>query len=225
MRNGFLAILVAVLMAGFSWAQTYEGGALEIPISGQLRSSYVPGGDADTKMVLAEDLDGAFVKSITNAGVATVQLDDNTESTVTLALGGGGGGLTTAQVQSVVGVHVFEQHGNRNHAHLPSPQMKTIDAVVLVNTDEIEDGAVTLDKLAQAVQDMFLESVTTDSTLDGQGTTGDPLGIADDGVDTDQLADDAVTQAKLANNSVHAAQIGANAVGLIGDCLGRGRDQ
>ena len=39
--------------------------------------------------------------------------------------------------------------------------------------------------------------------MDGDGTPGDPLSIADDGV----------TQAKLANNSVHAAQIGANAVG------------
>ena len=49
--------------------------------------------------------------------------------------------------------------------------------------------------------------------LTATGTAGTPLGIADDGVDTNQLADDAVTQAKLANNSVHAAQIGGNAVG------------
>ena len=48
-----------------------------------------------------------------------------------------------------------------------------------------------------------LSTVATDATIDGDGSTGNPLGIADD----------AVTQAKLANNSVHAAQIGANAVG------------
>ena len=58
-----------------------------------------------------------------------------------------------------------------------------------------------------------LSAVATDATLDGIGTTGDRLGIADGGVDTLQIADNAVTQAKLANNSVHAAQIGANAVG------------
>ena len=57
-----------------------------------------------------------------------------------------------------------------------------------------------------------LSSVTSNGTLTGDGTAGDPLGIADGGVDTTQLADDAVTQAKLADNSVHAAQIGANAV-------------
>ena len=47
-----------------------------------------------------------------------------------------------------------------------------------------------------------LSTVATDATIDGDGSTGNPLGIADDGV----------TQAKLANNSVHAAQIAANAV-------------
>ena len=207
-KSALLAILLATAPA---WAQTYEGGALEIPIGGQLRSSYVPGGGADTKMVLVDDLDGAIVKSITNAGVATVQLADNTESTVALAIGGGGGGLTTAQVQSVVGA-MFSSNTETGITLTYQSADETIDAVVLVNTDEIEDGAVTLDKLAQAVQDMFLETVSTDSTLDGQGTTGDPLGIASDGVDTDQLADDAVTQDKLADNSVHAAQIGANAV-------------
>ena len=195
-KSALLAILLATAPA---WAQTYEGGALEIPIGGQLRSSYVPGGGADTKMVLVDDLDGAIVKSITNAGVATVQLADNTESTVALAIGGGGGGLTTAQVQSVVGA-MFSSNTETGITLTYQSSDETIDAVVLVDTDEIENGAVTLDKLAQAVQDMFLESVTTDSTLDGQGTTGDELGIADEGVGTDQLADDAVTQAKLANN-------------------------
>ena len=57
-----------------------------------------------------------------------------------------------------------------------------------------------------------LSAVTSDGTLDGDGTTGDPLMVADGGVDTTQLADDAVTQAKLANNSVHADQIAGNAV-------------
>ena len=47
-----------------------------------------------------------------------------------------------------------------------------------------------------------LSAVSTDATMDGDGTAGDPLGIADGGV----------TQAKLANNSVHAAQLAANSV-------------
>ena len=73
-------------------------------------------------------------------------------------------------------------------------------------------GGVAYETLPTGGGGMGLSSVDSNSTLDGDGTSGDPLGIADDGVDTDQLADDAVTQAKLANNSVHAGQIGANAV-------------
>ena len=57
-----------------------------------------------------------------------------------------------------------------------------------------------------------LSSVATDSTLDGDGTASDTLGIADDGVDSDQLADDAVTHAKMADNSVAHAQMLNNAV-------------
>ena len=57
-----------------------------------------------------------------------------------------------------------------------------------------------------------LSSVATDSTLDGDGTASDTLGIADDGVDTDQLANDAVTHAKMADNSVAHAQMLNNAV-------------
>ena len=58
-----------------------------------------------------------------------------------------------------------------------------------------------------------LSAVSSDATLDGSGTTADPLGVADEGVDTDQLADDAVSNAKLAANSVHSAQINTGAVG------------
>ena len=71
----------------------------------------------------------------------------------------------------------------------------------------------TADIAGQAGGGGGLSSVSSNATLDGDGTAADPLGVADEGVDTAQLADDAVTQAKLANNSVHAAQIGANAVG------------
>ena len=68
-----------------------------------------------------------------------------------------------------------------------------------------------------------LSAVTSDATLDGDGTASDPLGVADGGVGTTQLGDDAVTQAKLADNSVHAPQIGANAVGsseITADAVG-----
>ena len=58
-----------------------------------------------------------------------------------------------------------------------------------------------------------LSSVSSDATLDGDGTAADPLGVADEGVDTAQLAGNAVTQGKLAANSVHGAQIANSVVG------------
>ena len=110
-------------------------------------------------------------RALQTPGLPLSSLRDNTESTVALAIGGGGGGgLTTAQVQSVVGA-MFSSNTETGITLTYQSADETIDAVVLVNTDEIENGAVTLDKLAQAVQDMFLETVSTDSTLDGQGTT------------------------------------------------------
>ena len=70
-----------------------------------------------------------------------------------------------------------------------------------------------------------LSAVTSDATLDGDGTTGDPLGVADGGVGTTQLADDAVTQAKLANNSVHADADRGERRRFFGDHRGRGRHE
>ena len=85
-------------------------------------------------------------------------------------------------------------------------------------------GGVAFETLPTGGGGMGLSSVESNSTLEGDGTTGDPLGIADDGVDTDQLAADAVTQAKLANNSSRCTDRGQRSR-LLGDCLGRGRYQ
>ena len=56
-----------------------------------MRSSYVPSGPGD-KMISVLDLDGAYVKSLTIGGLATLQLANNTEAVVQLSGGGGGGG-------------------------------------------------------------------------------------------------------------------------------------
>ena len=58
-----------------------------------------------------------------------------------------------------------------------------------------------------------LTSVSSDATLDGTGIATDPLGIADGGVDTDQLAFHAVTNVKLANDAVLHRNMAANSVG------------
>ena len=67
-----------------------------------------------------------------------------------------------------------------------------------------------------------LSTVATDATIEGDGTTGDPLALADDAVTTAKLAalsvhtgkinDDAVTADKLADNAVHHDSIADNAV-------------
>ena len=67
-----------------------------------------------------------------------------------------------------------------------------------------------------------LSAVSTDASVDGDGTAADPIGIADGGVTTAKLAalsvhtgkinDDAVTAAKLADDSVHHDAIVNNAV-------------
>ena len=53
-----------------------------------------------------------------------------------------------------------------------------------------------------------LLTVASDATLSGDGTSGDPLGVADDSITTVQLADLAVHTANLGLASVHAAQLG-----------------
>ena len=52
-----------------------------------------------------------------------------------------------------------------------------------------------------------LTTVASDTTLSGDGTSGDPLGIADDSITTVQLANLAVHTANLGLLSVHAAQL------------------
>ena len=57
-----------------------------------------------------------------------------------------------------------------------------------------------------------LTSVATDSTLDGDGTAGSQLGLADDAVTADKIAGNAVTTAAIAENAVTHRNIAANAV-------------
>ena len=64
-----------------------------------------------------------------------------------------------------------------------------------------------------------LSAVTTTVALAGDGTSGDPLDIADDGVTTAKLADDAVTGAKIADDTIHGGALidGTIATVKIGD--------
>ena len=64
-----------------------------------------------------------------------------------------------------------------------------------------------------------LTAVSTSVALTGDGTSSDPLDIADGGVDTAELADDAVTGDKIADNTIHGGALidGTIPTGKIGD--------
>ena len=55
-------------------------------------------------------------------------------------------------------------------------------------------------------------TVSTDATLDGDGSTGDPLGLADDAVTTAKIIDGAVTTAKMGPEAVTEGEMGNLAV-------------
>lgn len=56
-------------------------------------------------------------------------------------------------------------------------------------------------------------TVSTDSTIDGDGSVGSPLSLADGAVSTAKLAADAVDSTKLADNAVGSEHIQAGSVG------------
>ena len=72
-------------------------------------------------------------------------------------------------------------------------------AGVTVTNDGTTASKKVINIPAATAGDGGLTAVETDATLGGDGTNGDPLGIADGGVDTTQLADDAVTADKVEN--------------------------
>lgn len=55
-------------------------------------------------------------------------------------------------------------------------------------------------------------TVSTNTTIDGNGLTGSPLGLADNAVTTAKINNDAVTTGKIANGAVTTDKIGSSAV-------------
>lgn len=103
-----------------------------------------------------------------------------------------------------------------------------------VATAKVDDGAITEPKLAisnpastgrvlsYGGSGQFewvdpasggLSTVTSDGTLTGDGTSGSPLGVADNAITAARLAANAVTSASVRDNSLTAADLGANSVG------------
>ena len=183
------SVILSLAIAGSVFAQAPTAGLYNRYIVAQ------PGSGAGIE---SSALLGAYVKSITVDGLVTFQMADESEATVQLIIGGG---LSEAEVQTLVGGMVT---GNTETGITLTYQSgdQTIDAVVLVDTDQIADDAVTQAKLANN---------SVHAAQIGANAVGSSE-IASDAVGTNELEDDAVTNAKLADDSVHNAQLASNSV-------------
>ena len=148
-------------------------------------------------------LTGAYVKSISADGTVVLQDANGDEQTLILSTGGGGGGgLTQAQVQALVGAMVTGNTEDGIELTYDSTALK-IDAAIAddsVGTDELVDPVVarlcpnptsgtdgqvcatdgtTYQLVDQTGSGGGLTAVTSDSTLKGDGTASDALGLTD----------------------------------------------
>ncbi|HVE58344.1 MAG TPA: DNRLRE domain-containing protein [Pyrinomonadaceae bacterium] len=90
-----------------------------------------------------------------------------------------------------------------------TPQLADINLDSKENSQTSHDGALSV-QLENTPNG--LQTVTTDATLNGDGTTNNPLGVAPNAITTPLLADGAVTTQKLANNSIETNKLSDNAV-------------
>jgi hypothetical protein len=121
-------------------------------------------------------------------------------------------GLVKQWLGDGTGQNALPNYGFALAAHQPdadTPQLADVnldskensqtshDAVLSVQLENVPDG---------------LQTVTTDATLAGDGTTNNPLGVAPNAITTPLLADGAVTTAKLADNSIETGKLADNSV-------------
>jgi hypothetical protein len=115
---------------------------------------------------------------------------------------------------------------NYGFALAPHPVDQDTPQLADMNFDSKENSQTSHDGLLSvqlANGSAGLQSVTTDSTLAGDGTAANPLGVAPgaitstylagDAVTTDKIVDGAVTSGKIADNAVGTTKLADNAVG------------
>ena len=131
-------------------------------------------------------------------------LDDTEKETVRDAIGAGTGS-GTALTDTEIGDKAF----SNPPSDLTDEEKETARDAIGAGTG---DGGTSDGSGLSSVE-------TDDSTIEGDGTSGDPIKIKDGGVGTDQLASSAVTQAKIGANQVSTGKIKNNAVttAKIGD--------
>ena len=90
-----------------------------------------------------------------------------------------------------------------------------------VSTIKVIDQAITEAKLHPDVvaqlgdNENLLSSVATNASIDGDGTTGDPLSLADDAVGTDNLQDNAVERDKIVDGAVSGPKVSTGAISRV----------
>jgi len=109
------------------------------------------------------------------------------------------------------------QNALPNYGFALAPHQPDADTPQLadINLDSKENSQTSHDALLSVQLENApdgLQIVTTDATLNGDGTVNNPLGVAPNAITTPLLADGAVTNTKLANNSVETNKIADNAV-------------
>jgi hypothetical protein len=105
---------------------------------------------------------------------------------------------------------------NYGFALLPHPVDSQTPQLADINFDSKENSQTSHDGLLSIQLESGstgLQSVTTDATLAGDGTTTNPLGVAPGAINSTFLADGAVTAAKIVDGAVTSAKIADNAVG------------
>lgn len=174
---------------------------------------------ADTAVTGAKIADDAVdTAHLADDAVNTAQIADNAITSAQIAANS----ITTAEIQNdaVTGDKVADNA-------IANAQI----ADNAVSTAEVADNAITLGKMAHGAANMYLgynasgepavlgqpgggglTSVVSDGTLSGDGTVGNALGVADDGIDTAQLADNAVETAQINNGAVTASKIADNTI-------------
>jgi hypothetical protein len=90
-----------------------------------------------------------------------------------------------------------------------TPQLADLNFDSKENSQTSHDGMLSI-QLSSAPSG--LQSVTTDTTLKGDGTVGNPLGVAPNAITTTHLADSAVTADKISDGAVTANKIANGAV-------------
>jgi hypothetical protein len=120
--------------------------------------------------------------------------------------------MGTSQLLSVPYALYAKNVQNNNDADAdPANEIQKISISGTVLTLDKSGGSVTLPSSGGG-DNWGTQTVVTDATLSGNGTSSTPLKIADNGVNSSKIADGSISSADLANSTITTDKINAGAV-------------